>query len=262
MERVTWRWPVEGLRLPDDGHGYDRFGLSADGVNFALGLTRFLYDRWFRVRHVGVEHIPRDGRAVLVANHSGTLPFDALMVWTDVVRHARRVPRAVMDYFVQELPFLSTVFTRAGGIGGSRGNMHAVLEDEALVLVFPEGVAGVGKRFGDRYQLQRWTVGHAEMAIRHRAPVVPLAVIGAEEQLPQIARIPVSLFGSPYIPVTGSPLPLPVRYHLHYGPPIVLHERWPDADDPDAVAAAAAEAGDAVQALIDAGLEARSGVFR
>ncbi len=231
-------------------------------MKFGLGLTRFLYERWFRVVHVGIEHVPTEGRAVLACNHSGTLPFDALMVWADLVRHARRVPRPVMDYFVQQLPFVSTIFTRAGGIGGSRGNMHAVLEGEELVLVFPEGVVGIGKRFADRYQLQRWTVGHAEMAIRHRAPVVPAAVVGAEEQLPQVARIPISLFGSPYIPVTGSPLPLPVRYHIRYGPPLVLHERWPDADDPDAVAAAAAHTGEAVQGLIDAGLEARTGVFR
>lgn len=253
------------IHLVDAGHGYDRFGMSRAGVAQALGVTRWLYERWFRVVSHGIEHIPPTGPALLAANHSGTLPFDGMMLWTDVVRRTEppRVARVVMDHFVNLLPAVGTLFTRGGGFGGSRGNMHALLDAGELVAVFPEGVRGIGKRFSERYQLQRWTEGHAEMAIRHQAPVIPVAIIGAEEQLPQIARLPIRAFGSPYLPVTASPLPLPVRYHIWYGAPIPVDHLTPrQANEPDRVAALAAEVKAAVAALIEQGLAAREGVFR
>lgn len=251
--------------LADAGHGHDRFGMSRAGVARALGVTRFLYERWFRVASHGIEHLPASGPAILAVNHSGTLPFDAMMLWTDVVRRTEppRVARVVMDHFVNLLPAVGVLFTRGGGFGGSRGNMHALLEAGELVAVFPEGVRGIGKPYAERYQLQRWTEGHAEMAIRHRSPVIPVAIIGAEEQLPQIARLPIRAFGSPYLPITASPLPLPVRYHIWYGAPIPVDHLAPaQADDPDAVAALAAQSRAAVAALIERGLAEREGVFR
>ena len=253
------------VRVDDASHGFDRFGMSQAGIARALGVTRFFYERWFRVTSHGIENIPADGAAVLAANHSGTLPFDAMMLWNDVVRQTEppRAARVVMDHFVNLLPGISILFTRGGGFGGSRGNMHALLDAGELVVVFPEGVRGIGKPYGKRYQLQRWTEGHAEMAIRHQAPVIPVAVIGAEEQLPQIARLPIRAFGSPYIPVTATPVPLPVRYHIWYGAPIPVDEYAPDqADEPAAVAALAARVKGAVASLIHAGLAQRGGVFR
>jgi 1-acyl-sn-glycerol-3-phosphate acyltransferase len=250
--------------LRDEGHGFDRLGLSRPGVRFALDLCQPFYEYWFRVDSRGVDHIPAEGPVIVALNHSGTLPFDALMAWADIVRRSEptRVPRVVMDHFVPQLPFVGTVFTRGGGTGGSRGNLHALLEDGALVMVCPEGTRGIGKRFSQRYTLQRWTPGHAELAIRHRAPVVPAAVIGAEEQMPQIARIPISLFGAPYVPLAPL-LPFPVKYRIRYGAPIDLPADYPAsaADDPDAVVEAAERVKRAVQDIIDAGLAERRGIF-
>lgn len=248
----------------DAGHGFDRFGLHPDYVAFADLVTGPLYERYFRVHTYGAEHLPGSGAAVVAANHSGTLPFDAAMLWADIYRHTDppRAPRAIADYFVTALPLVGTTFARTGMVGGSRGNARAVLEAGELLMLFPEGTEGIGKPFKDRYQLQEWRQGHCELAIRHGAPVIPVGIIGAEEQMPQIGRLP-GIGPVPYLPVSATLLPLPVRYHIHYGAPIALHERFTptQADDPEVVAEAAAEVKEAVQALIQTGLDLRSGVF-
>jgi 1-acyl-sn-glycerol-3-phosphate acyltransferase len=253
------------LHYADAGHGYDAFGLHPDVVAFGEALVAPLYDRYFRVRSKGHEHIPTTGPAVLAGNHSGAIPTDAMMVWLDVLRKMEppRVARSVADHFVPTLPFVGTLFSRGGMVGGSRGNARTLLETGELLVIFPEGVPGISKHFRDRYQLQDWRVGHAELAIRHGAPVVPFAVVGAEEQMPQIGRIPIPLFGAPFIPVTISPVPLPVRYHIRYGAPIPTHldYRPEQADDPGAVREAAARVKSAVEALIAQGLAEREGIF-
>ena len=258
---------AERLAFDDAGHGYDRFGMHPDFVALGDALVSPLYDHYFRVKSYGAEHIPATGPAVLAGNHSGTLPLDGVMLFLDVLRHTDppRVARPVADYFVLALPIVSTLFARSGVVGGSRGNARALLEAGELLMIFPEGVPGIGKPFSERYQLQTWTKGHCELAIRHGAPIVPVGIVGAEEQMPQLARIPAPR-GTPlpYIPVPATLVPLPVRYHIHYGPPIPVHEEFtPDqADDPSVVASAAARVKAAVRDLLDEGLAMRQGVFR
>ena len=255
---------VERLRYDDAGHGYDALGLHPDWVAAGLGMFRFLYESYFRVESHGSEHLPADGPAILVSNHSGTLPLDGAMIYLDVQRHTEppRVPRPIVDRFVPLLPFAGLFFARAGAAPGTRENLRFLLEAGELVLIFPEGTPGIGKRFRDRYHLQGWRVGHAETAIAHRVPIIPVAVIGAEEQWPQVARIPVHLLGAPYVPVPATPLPLPVRYHIHYGAPIRFEYDPADASRPDIVQRAADETRAAVEALIARGLRERKGVFR
>lgn len=248
----------------DAGHGFDRFGLQPDYVALADLLTGPVYERYFRVKTYNPEHLPSAGPAIVAANHSGTLPFDAAMLWADIYRHTSppRAPRAIADYFVPSLPFIGTLFARTGMVGGSRGNARALLEAGELLMLFPEGTPGIGKAFRDRYRLQDWREGHCELAIRHRAPVIPVGIIGPEEQMPQLFRLP-GLGPLPYLPVPATLFPLPVRYHIHYGAPIPLHTRFEpeQADDPDSVRRAAAEVKEAVQALLHEGLRLREGVF-
>ncbi len=191
------------------------------------------------------------------------LPIDAIMLYLDVVKNTYppRVPRMVMDVFVPKLPFVSSLFMRGGGVSGARGTVRRLLADGELLGIFPEGTPGISKPFSERYRLTRFRVGHAELAIRHRAPVVPIAVIGAEEQFVQLARLDIHPFGAPFVPLPASPVPLPVRYRIHYGEPIALHERYTDADDPSVCRAASDEVQAAVQHLIDRGLEEREAVF-
>lgn len=254
------------LSYPDAGHGFDPFGLNPEFVALGDTIARPMYENWFRVKSYDVHHVPASGPAILAANHSGTLPFDAMMLWTDVFRNTEppRAPRAVADYFVSTLPFISTLFARCGVVSGSRGNVRALLKAGELLMLFPEGTPGIGKPFKERYQLQEWRKGHCEMAIRFGAPIVPVGIVGAEEQMPQIAAIPTGgRLPMPYLPVPATLFPLPVRYHILYGEPIPLHEEFStsDADNPEIVAEAALRVKAAVKALLDKGLAAREGIF-
>ena len=256
---------LKRLSFEDAGHGYDAFGMHPDFVGMGIVITSPLYDKYFRVRSKGIEHLPAKGQAMIVANHSGTLPLDAAMLWADIVRKSEppRLVRPIADHFVPMMPVIGTVFARGGMVGGSRGNARALLEAGEMVMIFPEGVPGIAKHFRDRYHLQDWRVGHVELAIRHQAPVIPVGIVGPEEQMPQIGKIDVHLFGAPFIPLTLTPIPLPVRYHILYGPPIPIPElyRPEQADDPGAVREASARTRAAVEALLEQGLAERKGIF-
>jgi len=253
------------IGIRDAGHGYDRLGMHPDWIRMGVGLLDGFYSKYFRVESHGIENIPHEGAGILVSNHSGMLPIDAMMLYLDVVQNTYppRVPRMVMDTFVPKLPFVSSLFARTGAVSGARGTVRRLLSDGELLGIFPEGTPGISKPYRDRYQLTPFRVGHAELALRHRCPVIPAAVIGAEEQFMQLARLDVHPFGAPFLPLPASPVPLPVRYRIHYGEPIELHERFPDADadDPSVCRAAADVVQDAVQKLVDHGVAQREAVF-
>jgi 1-acyl-sn-glycerol-3-phosphate acyltransferase len=262
----VWRRQIAGATLRDAGHGCDPLGASREGLARGVMAARFFYERYFRVRSQGHAHLPATGPAILASNHGGMLPFDAMMIALDVLRHSSppRFVRPILDHFVPALPVVNTFFTRAGAIGGSRGNVRYALESGEMLLIFPEGTRGIGKLFWERYRLQEWRVGHVELAIRYGAPIVPVAVIGAEEQWPQIARLPAPrALGFPYVPIPALPLPLPVRYHIYYGEPIAVQRRFQpsEADDLEVVEAAAAEVKEAVAGLVARGLAEREGIF-
>jgi len=251
--------------IEDAGYGYDLFGANAAWVRRAERAGKFFYEHWFRVDSRGSENIPASGAAILVSNHSGTLPVDATMLWMDVLRQTNppRLLRPVADHFVLNLPFFGTLAARTGAVGGTRANVQHLLEHGELLLIFPEGVAGVAKNFRQRYELAEWRVGHAEFAIRHRVPVIPAAIVGAEEQMPQLGRLPFHAFGIPHLPVPLSPVPLPVRYYIRYGRPLSLSDHHPpeDADDPRVLEGASAKIKAAVKDLLERAKAARRGVF-
>jgi 1-acyl-sn-glycerol-3-phosphate acyltransferase len=251
----------------DAGHGFDVFGLHPPSLAGVVEATAPIYDRYFRVNSRGAEHIPAEGPAILVANHSGTLPVDAALLCLDVLRRTEppRIPRAVADHFVPRMPFVSTLCARFGIVSGTRANVRYLLEHDELLAIWPEGTSGPAKRFRSRYRLQRWHVGFAEYAIRYRAPVIPVAIVGAEESWPLAARIRrVHVFGAPYWPIPLVPLPMPAHYRIRYGTPIHLdHDRVAaDADNPEIVADAAAQVRAALQQLVDDTRICRRGVFR
>lgn len=249
------------ISFRDAGYGYDVFGLHPLWVERWSRWLAPVYDNYFRVRSYGTENIPTDGAAVMASNHSGTLPLDGTMIYLNVLRQANRVVRPVADHFVPQLPFIGTMYARLGVVGGSRGNVRRLLEYGELLLIFPEGVPGISKPFSKRYQLQKWRVGHVELAIRHGAPVVPVAVIGAEEQMPQLGSLPLRFFGAPHLPLTLTPVPLPVRYHIYYGEPIPVHKAYSpeQADDPEVLERCAQRVKEAVDQLIQRGLSERRG---
>ncbi len=245
----------------DEGHGFDLFGFHPPTLATAIESASAIYDRYFRVDSAGAEQIPETGPAIVIANHAGVLPVDAVMLCIDIVRQTERIPRAVMDHFVPSLPLVSTYAARLGAVSGTRANVRTLLGRGELLVIFPEGVSGVGKPFRERYQLQHWSVGFAELAIRHRAPIVPAAIIGSEESWPMLVKLRrLRLFGSPYVPIPATPVPLPTRYHIRYGTPLEVEAG--DADDPQVVERAADAARAAVEQLVADTLNARRGVFR
>jgi 1-acyl-sn-glycerol-3-phosphate acyltransferase len=254
--------PLRGFH--DEGHGFDLFGLHPPTLRRTLALGGRMCDRYFRTRSCGTWCIPPEGPAILVANHGGALPIDAALLLLDVDRATGRIVRPITDRFIPSLPLVSTYFARIGAVVGTHTNVARLLARGELIAIWPEGAAGIGKPVRDRYQMKTWQVGHAELAIRYRAPIIPVAILGSEESWPVIGRITrFHRFGVPFLPVPATPLPLPLRHHIHYGQPIALHDGLPDgaADDPAVVARAAARVRLALAGLLHDARNARAGRY-
>ena len=233
--RVTGEYPV------------DEFGFDPELTDrVLLALVRPLYRSWFRVTVSGLENVPADSGALIVANHSGVIALDAIM--TQVALHdehpARRHLRMLGANLVFQTPFLGELARKAGHTLACHPDAERLLNDGELVGVWPEGFKGIGKPFSQRYKLQRFGRGGFVTAALHTgAPIIPTAIIGAEETYPMIAdvRIVARLLGLPYFPVTPTfpwlgPLglvPLPSKWHIHFGEPIPT-DGYPEgsADDP------------------------------
>jgi 1-acyl-sn-glycerol-3-phosphate acyltransferase len=223
----------------------DEWGFDEDFAEAVFPIFRFLYEVWWRVEADGVANVPAHGRALLVANHAGSLfPFDASMMTLALMKEhpLPRWPRFMVLDWAFVLPFLSTFMRRVGGIPASPHNARALLERDELVMVFPEGAKGTGKPFSERYRLQRFgRGGFVETALRTRSPIVPVAVVGSEEIYPKIGDAPAvaRAIGAPFVPITPTfpllgPLgliPLPSKWRIEFGEPIDLSGYPPEAAD-------------------------------
>ncbi len=256
---------LEKLTPPRNEYGVDPYGFDVDFALAAAAPLLWLYKRWFRVQLHGVDYVPTEGRVLLVANHSGQLPFDAAMIVIALLVDSDppRAVRALVEKWVPTLPFVSTFMARCGQIVGTPENCRRLLAADEAILVFPEGVRGLNKPFKERYRLKKFGPGFMRLALESAAPIVPVGVVGAEEQAPAILDLkPVArLLGFPAFPITPTilPLPLPVRYHIHFGPPMRFSGS-PDEEDAE-LERKVAEAQGAVQALLVRGLAERKHVF-
>lgn len=247
-------------------YGYDPFGFSRDDLKIAAVFARWLYRNYFRCTAVGMENVP-SGRAMLVANHSGQLPFDGMNISSALLFDGPepRLARAMIEYFVPTVPYASYLFSRWGQVVGTPENCRRLLEDEELLLVFPEGARGISKPYTSRYQLQRFGNGFMRLALRAKAPIVPVAVVGAEDQAPAINIRPLAkLLGAPSFPVMPFPpfvpiLPLPARYHLIFGEPR-LFEGDPD-DDEEQIGRLVRQVKFSIESLMRLGLKNRTSVY-
>lgn len=263
------------LQINDIGFGYDPFGMEKEAAVIAYAFARYVYKHWFRVQSTGHENIPLKGRALITPNHSGVLPIDAVMIGVDMIYKLDkpRVMRAMVDNFMGFLPFLNTFFYRVGQVVGARRNFRDLLENDELVAVFPEGAKGTGKHFSMRYNLIKFNVGFIELALTHKAPIIPTAVIGGEEQSPMLFNIkPLArMLGFPYFPVTPlfpllGPLgfvPLPTKYFLYYGEPLHFYEDYPPETikDIETIRMLADKVQLVIQDMVNKGLEERNSVF-
>ncbi|HEX5036478.1 MAG TPA: 1-acyl-sn-glycerol-3-phosphate acyltransferase [bacterium] len=231
---------------PEENYDVDEFGMDPTFIQKVKPLFDFLYYNYWRVSVEGLLHIPNEGRGLIVANHSGTLPYDGSMIGAAVVNEhpSRKDVRFLVEDFVYHFPFLGTFMYRIGGVRACPENAERLLAKDHLVTVFPEGIKGIGKHYKNRYRLQRFgRGGFIKLALRTNSPVIPTAVIGAEEIHPLIYKSTILArpLGIPYIPVTPTlpllgPLgliPLPSKWTVVFGEPIVFGPKYgpKDADD-------------------------------
>jgi 1-acyl-sn-glycerol-3-phosphate acyltransferase len=267
------QWGRLGMR--NRSEEVDDFGLDPVYEARLKPIADFLYERYFRVDAEGIENIPATGRCLVVANHSGTLPLDGLMLRTCVRRAhpGARELRWLAEDFVYYLPFVGAFMSRVGGVRACPENAERLLGKESLVAVFPEGVKGIGKLYRDRYQLQRFgRGGFIRLCLRTGTPLVPCAVIGAEEASPMLHRdeLVSKLLGLPYLPVTPTfpllgPLgliPAPTKWRLRFGELVRFDEYGPDAaQDPVLVGRLADRVRAGIQQMLDGGLAERRSIW-
>ncbi|MDA3649091.1 acyltransferase family protein [Saccharopolyspora indica] len=254
----------------------DEFGFDEELTDEVfLRLLRPFYDKWFRVEAIGLEHVPGDRGALVVANHSGTLPWDALMTTVALHDHhpASRHLRMLGADLVFQLPVLGALARKAGHTLACNPDAERLLTGGELVGVWPEGFKGIGKPFKDRYKLQRFgRGGFISAALRTGAPIVPCAIVGAEEIYPKLADIkPLArLLGVPYFPVTPlfphfgllGAVPLPSKWYIEFGEPIETAS-YPEgaADDPMLVFSLSDQVRENIQHTLYRLLSQRTNVF-
>ncbi len=220
----------------------DDFGFDPEFTDRVKGVALWFYRNYWRVEVEGVGNVPAVGRALLVANHSGVVPYDGMMIRTAILaehtqpRHARML---VVDWAFA-MPYASILLTRTGNVLAHPDNATTLLERDELVGVFPEGVKGASKLFRDRYRVQRLgRGGFVQVALRTGAPIIPVAVVGAEEVHPVLFDVrPIAkLFGVPLAPITptfpwlglAGLIPLPSKWFIAFGKPIDVAHFGPEA---------------------------------
>jgi 1-acyl-sn-glycerol-3-phosphate acyltransferase len=260
------------LRIPTklNAYGYDAWGFHPDTARRALHVTALLYRYWFRVEATGIESLPR-GRVLLISNHAGQVALDAAMICVACFLEAEppRIVRGMGEYWLPTVPFVNELMVRTGSVVGTRKNCIDLLENEEAVIAFPEGVRGMNKLIWERYQLQEFGHGFMRLALETDTPIVPIAVVGSEEQAPGIANLrPLGrLLRMPAFPVTLTwpwlgPLgmiPFPVKYHISFGEPMRFTGNPSDEDE--VIEEKVAQVKARIASMLAAGLAARRSLF-
>ena len=223
----------------------DGWGRSEQARTVARAIYDPIYKHYFRAEWEGLEHIPHKGGALLVSNHAGAIPADAPVIMHGIEREVGRPVYGMADFFFRATPIIGTLWSRLGGVTAHPDNAYRILhDDQQLALVFPEGTKATGKLFRERYQLRRFgRGGFVETAMRAGVPIIPIAVVGAEEAMPMLFRVPqlAQVLGVPYVPVTANMLMfgpaglfayLPAKFRLRVLPPVHFdvppdEERYP-----------------------------------
>ena len=258
---------VAGIQTHPNEVGCDPFGFDPETTRYALAVAALLHRRYFRTEVHDIARVP-PGRVLLVANHSGQLPIDAVMIASALMLDANppRFARSMVESWTAELPFISTLYSRLGQVVGSPENATRLLRQEEALIVFPEGAKGISKTFDQRYQLADFGLGFVRLALATDAPIVPVSVVGGEEQYPSVADLkPLArLLRMPAFPIipqlfVGMLAPLPTKYRLYFGQPLRLSG---DPDDDDSVIEEKVWlVKSTIQSMINRGLRERKGVF-
>jgi 1-acyl-sn-glycerol-3-phosphate acyltransferase len=258
--------------LPQDvlnEFGIDPFGFDPEFTKAAIAPIVWLYKNYFRVEVHGVENIPPGG-VFLISNHSGQIPIDAMMIGLSAFLEAEppRVIRAMYEKWIPSLPFVSIFMQRLGQVVGTPANCKRLLDQGECILVFPEGARGIVKPIQQRYQLTEFGLGFMRIALETGTPIVPIGVVGAEEQIISIANLSRlgKVFGMPGFPVIPQLLvpilgwaPLPTKYRIYFGEPMVFDGN-PDDEDAE-IEKKVRQVKHRIETLLDQGLRERKSVF-
>lgn len=262
---------IRSMDAGQNEYGYDPFGFQPEFLKYVLPVAKFLYRSYFRAEVNGIENIPDSGRVLLVSNHTGQVPVDGLLIASACLfdRDPPRMARSMVERWVPTLPFVSYFLARCGQVVGTRENCRILLRRGGCILVFPEGAEGISKTYDRAYELERFGLGFMRLALENDTPIVPVGVVGGEEQMPAIWNVEslAKLLNMPAFPITPTwpllgpigGLPLPVKYHLYFGKPMEFEGASDDEDRK--IQQRVDRVKDALSGLIDRGLRERKGVF-
>ena len=260
------------LRIPTrlNAYGYDPWGFHPDTARRAMLFTALLYRYWFRVAVHDMHRLP-PGRVLLISNHAGQVALDAAMIAAACFLEAEppRIVRGMGEFWLPTVPWVNEIMVRTGSVVGTRKNCVDLLHNEEAVIAFPEGIHGMNKLIWDRYQLQDFGHGFMRLALETRTPIVPIAVVGSEEQALAVANIrPLArLLRMPAFPVTPTwpllgPLglvPLPVKYRIYFGEP--MHFEGNPGDEDEIIGEKVELVKARIATMLAAGLGARRSLF-
>lgn len=254
---------VDRLELPFNAYGVDPYGISKRHLKVAARLLAPLYRHYFRVKCFGLENVPRRGRGMLVGNHSGGIAVDGAMILTSMLLEMDppRLAQGMAEKFMVRFPVSATWTSRTGNFTGLPEHAIRLLEDDRLLMVFPEGARGTAKLYKDRLSLVEFGTGFMRLAMQARAPIIPVAVLGSGEAIPTISNLYRigKLIGVPYIPVTPwlLPIPVPAPIAIHYGEPMIFEGTG--REDDEAIAANVEQVKGRIAGLLEEGQRQRGG---
>lgn len=254
---------VGRLEIPFNACGVDPYGISREHLAAFFTALGFLYRRYFGVRAYGLEHVPPRGRAMLVGNHSGGVAVDGAMVLASMFfgLEPPRLGQGMAEKFINTVPFLSKWTNRTGQLTGLPETAEKLLEDERLLMVFPEGARGTAKLYRDRHSLVGFGSGFMRLALRTGTPIIPFGFLGGGDAIPTVMNSYAlgKLLGAPYVPITPYlfAVPLPVRLEVHYGAPMTFPGTG--SEDDEVIVGYVDQVKARIAALIEVGRRHRSG---
>ena len=254
---------VDRLDLPFDALGLDPYGISRKHLRLGFTCLAAMYRYYFSVQATGVRHIPTRGRAMLVGNHSGGIAIDGAMVIASCLLELDppRLAQGMVEKFLNRVPFMNLWASRTGQFTGLPENAERLLEEDRLLMVFPEGARGTAKLFRERHTLVEFGSGFVRLALKTKTPIVPFAVLGGGEAFPTVANAYKlgRVFGVPYVPLVayGLPVPLPAKIDIEYGAPMLLSGTG--NEDDEIVFGYVDQVKEAISNLLTAGAKRRRG---
>lgn len=219
---------IERLELPFNQYGLDPYGIDKGYLKRCFSFLSFIYSGWLTVDAYGIENVPDRGRAMVVGNHSGGVALDGGMIIASLMldKAQPRLAQGMAEIFLNSTPFVSTILSRVGQFTGLPEHAVRLLEDDRLLMVFPEGARGTAKLYPARNSLVRFGTGFIRLALQTGTPIVPTAFIGGGEAIPTIANLYRlgKLVGAPYVPITPwiLALPRPTSCQIYYGEPMTF----------------------------------------